>query len=163
MAEDLEPVVDEVGEAERLADAGLLVAFAAEMHAAAVDARVVVKTVVIEPVERALLHARAAFRDQEDAIAEALGHEPAQGVEGAGYRRRPQVVVGEKGGIGVPVRAGDDDAADIHSERSRCRVQGLSFSDLHGPICRPQRAQPSSGGEWPRGRARISGIDAPAA
>jgi len=117
VAQDFQSVVNEVGNAQLLADTGLLVSFTAEANALASDSGEVVEAVMVEPVQGLVLHALTALRDKEHLVAEPLLHELSQGVEDAGHCRSSQVIVSEERGIGSVVHSVDDDAADIDAKR----------------------------------------------
>src|SRR3989344_8395172 len=75
VAQDFQSVVNEVGNAQLLADTGLLVTLSAEANALASDSGEVVEVVMVEPVQGLVLHALATLRDKEYLVPEPLLHE----------------------------------------------------------------------------------------
>ena len=116
IAQDFQSIVNEMRDAQLLADASLLVPLTTEANALAFDSGEIVEAVMIEPLQGLVLHTLATFRDKEYLVTEPLLHELAQGVEDARHCRSPQIVVSEERGIGSVVHSVDDDAADIDAK-----------------------------------------------
>ena len=117
VAQNFQSVVNEMRDAQLLADTGLLVPLTTETNALAPDSGEVVEAVMVEPMQGLVLHALTALRDKKYLVAESLLHELAQGVEDARHCRSPQVIVSKERGIGSVVHSVDDDAADIDAKR----------------------------------------------
>ena len=106
-----------MGNAQLLADTGLLMTLSAEANALASDSSEIVEAVMVESLQGFVLHTLTALRDKKHLVGESLLHELAQSVKDARHCRSPQVIVSEERGIGSVVHSVDDDAADIDTKR----------------------------------------------
>src|SRR5438046_3920305 len=144
MAEHLEAVVDEMGDAELLADDRLLATFTTEANLMSRNPGRVEEVLPLEPLGQHALPGLVAPRDQPDAVVEPLADELADRFQRAVDRRRAGVAAGTHGAARVvfadPI---DDDAPDVDAEHfPRGHAGGLTSTSNTGSV---RSGSPSTG------------------
>lgn len=112
--EDLHAIVDEVRHTKALADRPLVWPFPAEVKRPGIKRKHVEQFVMCEPESGLFLGARAALRNDADALTKSFAPKPRQRIEGASDCWRFQKSIREKRGVrAVGSYAIDEDTANI--------------------------------------------------
>jgi hypothetical protein len=116
VSQHLETVVDEVRDAELLADPGLVLPLAAEVHSLRTEPRPLVEAVMLEPAQGLVLDLLPALGDDVRVLAELEIDEPLHGLDGVGRRGGVEEVLCEERGVRIVVDAIHDHAPDIDTD-----------------------------------------------